>query len=410
MNASVPVPANKPLSLTSQAFADNKFEIYRHLRAHQPVHHARIMGMKLVVAARYDDCLTVLKDPRFIRNRAAATGGSRYPFPIPGNLKFLTRNMILEDDPEHRRLRALVQKAFSPKALNDLQSRVEQDAHTLLDVCLARGECDLQQDYGLPIPERVIAAMLGVDPARLPEFRQGMRVLSDGLSGFSMLRTLFWDLRKAVNLVKTLIEQKRAHPGDDILTRLIEAEEDGEQLDEDELVSMVFLLIVAGFETTVHLISNGVLALIQHPEQQALLRAEPDLVGSAVEEMLRFCGPVHGTKMNYAAEDLELRGVHIPRGMPVMPLLGSANRDEQVFDLPDEFDIRRDPNKHLAFSQGNHFCLGAFLARMEAKVAFTTLLARTESIELAVPSETLHPSRMPGWHRYPHMPAILKSA
>ena len=208
---------------------------------------------------------------------------------------------------------------------------------------------------------------------------------------------MFWDLRKSVAFVRDQVEKKRANPGEDILSALIHAEEDGDRLTEDELVSMVFLLIVAGFETTTSLISNSIITFNHHPDQLERLHNEPRLLSSAVEELLRFAGPIHGTKMNYARQDMELRGVHIPKGTAVMPLLGSANRDETVFEDPDRFDIARDPNKHLSFSQGNHFCLGAFLARMETKIALETLYQRFEKLDFVDEPEV---APMPGWYRY----------
>jgi cytochrome P450 len=213
-----------------------------------------------------------------------------------------------------------------------------------------------------------------------------------------------FDIPKAVKLVREMIAEKRANPADDILTGLIEAEEEGDRLSENELISMIFLLIIAGFETTVHLISNGVIALTQHPEQMARLRSDPELYGSAVEEILRFNGPLHGTKMTYAREDIELHGVTIPKGASVMPLLGAANHDPEVFANPEVFDIARTPNRHLGFSQGNHFCLGAFLARMETKIALKTLIERYPNLQLAVPIEELKLQKLPGWHRYQEVP------
>lgn len=408
MNA-IHIPANKPLRLNSAEFAADRFAYYAYLREHLPVHRARIMGVNLFVTSRYEDCLTVLKSDRFVRDRSTATGGSKMPFPIPvpKSLSFLANSMIVTDDPEHRRLRSLVQKAFAPKSLASMTERVEQYCHELLDTCLAAGHIDLQKDFALPLPTRVISEMVGVDAQDMSRVQNSVRVLSEGLTGWTILRTVAWDLRKTVAFFRELIERKRKDPGDDLLSQLVHAEEEGDKLSEDELVSMVFLLIVAGFETTVHLVTNGVIALLDHPQEMERLRAHPELMGSAVEEILRYAGPVHGTKMNYALEDIELRGVTIYKGWPVMPLLGAANRDPRVFEDPEVFDIARDPNKHLAFSQGAHFCLGAFLARMEAKVAFTTLLERAQEIELAVPREQLKAVAMPGWHRYQSLPVKL---
>lgn len=191
------------------------------------------------------------------------------------------------------------------------------------------------------------------------------------------------------------------------VTGLIEAEEDGDRLSEDELVAMVFLLIVAGYETTVHLITNAVQTLLTHPEQLARLRAEPELIESAVEEVLRYNGPVHGTKPEYALEDVTLHGVTIPKGAVVMPLLGAANHDPAVFENPEVFDIARTPNRHLGFGQGIHYCLGAPLARLEARIALKTLFERNPNLRLAVRPEELKLQYIPGWHRHVSLPVVL---
>ena len=404
----VHIRADKPFALNNKAFAQNRWPYYAFLREHLPVHPAKIVGMSLYVTARYEDCLTVVKDPRFVRNRSTVTGGRRFPFPLPKNLAFLAEGMITQDDPEHRRLRSLVQKAFSPKSIARLETQLEAFAHTLIDQAIEKGTFNAQQDYALPIPTRVIADMVGIDDEQMEQFRQGLRILSSGFTGLAILRTVTWDLHRLVRFVRELVAEKRSNPGDDILTELIEAEEDGERLSEDELVSMVFLLVIAGFETTVHLISNGLLALLRHGGEMQKLRERPELVGSAVEEMLRYCGPVHGTKMNFATEDIELRGVVIPKASMVMPLLGSANRDERMFPDADVFDIQRDPNRHLAFSQGNHFCLGAFLARMETRVAFKVLLERSDELTLAIPEHELEVLNVVGWYRHADYPVHIR--
>jgi cytochrome P450 len=248
---------------------------------------------------------------------------------------------------------------------------------------------------------------MGVSQADMPKFRDSLSVLTDGMSGWNLFRTLFWDLRKAVAFSRELNARKRADPQDDILTGLIQAEEAGDKLSEDELVSMLFLLVFAGFETTVHLITNSVVTLLQHPDQLARLRAEPALMESAVEEILRFNGPIQGTKPMYALEDVTLHGVTIPKKATVLPLLGAANRDPAVFENPDVFDIARSPNRHLGFGQGIHYCLGAPLARLETRIALTNLLERNPNLRLAIAPEDLRVQTVPLWHRYEKLPVIL---
>ena len=213
---------------------------------------------------------------------------------------------------------------------------------------------------------------------------------------------------KAVKFTKALIEAKRKNPKDDILTGLIQAEEDGDKLTEDELISFVFLLIVAGYETTVHLITNAVHTLLTHPEELAYLQANPDIMANAVDELTRFDGPIHGTKPGYANQDIEYGGVTIPKGKMIMPLLGAANHDPDVFENPEKLDLNRDAKRHLGFGQGIHYCLGAPLARMETKIALTNLIQQYPNMRLAVPSETLELQALPGWHRYQNMPVKLR--
>lgn len=397
----------EPLNLTSREFIANKPAYYRWLREEAPVCKGKVSLLSFYLLSRYEDCVMLLRDPRFVRNRTTATGGGRLPFPVPKWVTLLSQSMIIEDEPDHRRLRTLVHKAFTPRTLARLEGRVEALTHELLDRAEAQGKVDLIEAYALPLPVTIIAEMVGVSEGDMPRFRDSVRVLTSGYSGWSILRTLLWDMRQAVAFVRELIARKRAEPQDDILSALIQAEEEGDRLSEDELISMVFLLIVAGYETTVHLISNGLLDLLQHPEELARLRAEPELMESAVEEMLRFSGPIQGTKPCYALEEVTLHGVTIPKGATLMPVLGAANRDPAIFDDPERFDITRTPNKHLGFGHGIHYCLGAPLARMETRIALQNLLERNPTLHLAVPASELKLQPLPLWHRYERLPVVL---
>jgi cytochrome P450 len=397
----------QPINIGGKEFPANKFAYYKWLREEAPVCKAKISVLDVYLLSRYDDCVDLLRDPRFARNRTTATGGRRLPFPVPKSVALLSQSMIIEDEPAHRRLRSLVQKAFTPRALARLEPRIENLTHELLDRAEKVGSVDLMPSYSLPIPVTVISEMVGMSNADMPRFKESMRVLSDGLSGWSLLRTFLWDLRRVVKFLRELIAKKRANPEDDILTELIHAEEAGDRLSEDELIAMIFLLIIAGYETTVHLITNGVLALLLHPDQLARLRARPESMETAVEEILRYAGPIHGSKQAYALEDVTLHGVKIPKGSAVFPVFGAANRDPAVFEDPEVFDIDRTPNRHLGFGHGIHFCLGAGLARMEARIAFKNLLERNPHLRLAVAPETLRLQYIPMWHRYESLPVAL---
>lgn len=396
-----------PININSKVFGANKYAHYKWLREEAPVYKGKLSLLNAYFVSRYEDCQFVLKDPRFVRNRSTATGGRRVPIPMPKSVAPLVESMIIEDDPGHRRLRNLVHKAFTPRAIAQLGERIETLTHELLDKAEPQGQVDLQKAYSLPIPVTVISEMVGVPDHEMSKFASGMKVLSDGLSGWSFFRTMFWDLPKLGNYARELIARKRAEPQDDILSALIAAEDEGEKLTEDELVSMVFLLVIAGYETTVHLINNCVVTLLQYPQALARLRAEPALMESAIEEVLRFNGPIQGTKPHYTIEDVVLHGVTIPKGAMVMPLLGAANHDPAVFENPEQFDIGRSPNRHMGFGQGIHYCLGAPLARLETKIALTNLLERNPNLQLAIDPQELTVQQIPMWHRYEQVPVVL---
>ena len=396
---------SKPISLSSPEFIANKWAIFERLREEQPISKIKVSVLTLYGISRFDDCDMLLNDPRLVRNRTTATGGgSRLPFPIPKSVSVLMESMIQEDDPNHRRLRELVRKAFQPQAIKTLEERIEGYSDELLEGLDKNSGFELQNDYARHIPERMIADMVGIGHDQMPQFRSLMGSLSEGFSGLRILRTFILDMPKHLRFVREIVREKKTNPGEDILTHLIFAEEDGDRLSEDEVVAMVFLLVIAGFETTVHLITNGVHTLLQHPDQLEILRADPSLWASAVEEILRHRGPVQGTKPGWATEDIELHGVTIPKGKPIMPLLGAANHDPRKFDNPLNFDITRSPNHHLGFSHGIHYCLGAHLARAEARIGLRKLFERFPNLDFAVDSNELELQNLPGWHRYKQMP------
>ena len=413
MTAAVPLPdfkSAKMVDLNSQAFHDHKYLWYDWMLDEAPVCAGKISVMKVTLVSRYEDCRMVLSDPRFLRNRGKARGkgSSPFPFPLPKSISALAKSMIIEDDPAHRRLRSLVNKGFSPRAVGMLTERVAGLADETLDgLSQKKAPFDLLSDYARPIPMRVIADMVGVSGDEAREFAEVVSTITEGLSGIKMVRTLFWDLRQAQRFVRELIQRKREQPGEDILSELIQAEDEGERLTEDELVAMVFLLMTGGFETTLHLITNSVRTLLENPDQLERLRADDELWTSGLEEIVRYRGPIHGTKLQYAAEDVTLHGVKIAQGSPVMPMLGAGNHDPRAFEKPEEFDVARTPNHHLGFGYGPHFCLGRQLALMEARVALKTIFEAYPDLSLAVPVSELKIAKMPGWHRHVSLPVTL---
>jgi cytochrome P450 PksS len=380
------------VNLASPAFKANPFPYYARLRAEAPFHHTILpTGEPAWLVTRYSDAAAVLKDERFAKNTANALtpeqlANQRWFRKI---FKSLKRNMLEVDPPDHTRLRALVQNAFTPRLVEQMRERVERLTNELLDAVQARGRLDLIHDYALPLPATIIAQMLGIPVQDHRKFHRWSKALVGAAASK-------WGLFKAatggfalVRYLRRIIRQRRADPQDDLVSALIRAEEAGQTLSEDELLAMVFLLLVAGHETTVNLIGNGTLALLENPDQMEQLRADPGLLKSAVEELLRYASPVEMATERYAREDVGIGGVTIARGTIVFVVVASANRDERQFVDPDRLDIARKPNPHLSFGLGTHFCLGASLARMEGQIALATLLRRLPDVRLAVPPREL---------------------
>ena len=354
-------------------FRVDPYPLYRYLHAAAPVQWNDVLDAWTLV--RYADVVESLTDPRFTADRTAEVDEGYT----------IARSMLVSDPPDHTRLRALVQKAFTPRMVEQLRPRIGSIVRELIDRIATRGgPFDIITDLAYPLPVVVIAELLGVpaedretfrdwsadlaaslDPLVSQEVGQRATLARDGLHGY----------------LRGIIAERRRAPRSDLISALVAVEERGEILSEPELVVMCTLLLIAGHETTVNLIGNGMLALIQHPDQCAQLRESPGLIGTAVEELLRFDSPVQLTG-RIASEPLEIGGQHIEAGQWVLPLLGAANRDPQQFAEPEQLDLTRNPNPHLGFGRGIHFCLGAPLARLEGQVAIAALVQRFRHLEL----------------------------
>ena len=365
------------VDISKPQFKANPYPFYAKLRAEQPVFPVKLPdGQTAWLITRYDDALSALRDRRFSKDKLNA--GQRQPW-TPAFFKPLRRNMLDVDDPDHARLRGLVHKVFTPKMVENMRQRVESLTEELLDAVQPRGHMDLVREYALPLPTSIIAQMLGVPSGEQHNFhRWSSAIVSSQSSKWGAVRAIPPAIA-FLRYIRKLIRLRRDKPQDDLTSALVQAEEAGDKLNEDELVSMIFLLLIAGHETTVNLIANGTLALLRHPDQMEKLRRDPSLVESAVEELLRFEGPVETATERYALEDVQISGATIPRGGLVYVVLASANRDERQFDNPDTLDITRQNNRHLAFGQGIHYCLGAPLARIEAQIAINALLRRSST-------------------------------
>jgi cytochrome P450 len=380
------------LDLASPRFKANPYPFYARLRTEAPVWRTTLPDKRAAwLVTRYEDVARVLKDDTFAKDPLNAMDPeqqAKTPW-VPGFLKPLQRNMLDLDDPDHARLRALVSKAFTPRLIERLRGRIEALVEKMLDAMERKGRVELVGDFALPLPATVIAELLGVPAEDQRKFHRWSSSLVSVSSSRDMLRALPAALA-FTRYLRKLIERRRVDPRDDLLTALIEAEEAGDKLSEDELLAMAFLLLVAGHETTVNLLSSGTLALLEHPEQAEALRDDPSLAKPAVEELLRYTSPVELATERYGRQDVEIAGETIPRGELVLAVLGSANRDEQHFANPDTLDLVRDPNRHLAFGRGGvHHCLGAPLARMEGQIAIIAFLRRFPDARLTIAPETL---------------------
>ena len=364
----------------SAQMAQNPYPSYANLRARDPVHRSRLMNAW--VFTRYADVDTILRDYRHFssdpcngelsrRQRAALPAPDDYP-------------MLFLDPPDHTRLRALVNKAFTPRAINALEPHIRSLVETLLDDIDDPTGFDLMEVLAHPLPVIVIAEMLGVPPEDRAQFRvwsnRRARQLEPTIS--AQEREVAAAAAEALDAYfRPIIKQRRAAPQDDIVSALAHAEEQGDTLTEREMLTMLRLLLVAGNETTTNLIGNGLLALLQHPDQFAKLRDDPSTIPTAVEELLRFDSPVQ-TDFRYALADCEVNGFPVRPGQNIVLLLGAANRDPEVLEDPDRLEVGRREGNHLSFGRGIHHCLGAPLARLEGRIVLETLLERFSSLRL----------------------------
>jgi cytochrome P450 PksS len=379
------------VNIVSAEFKADPFPFLARLRGSEPVYRTTLPDKTVVwLLTRYDDVTALLRDERFTKNRRSAlTKDQLRKLPwTPPIFRPLERNMLDLDPPDHTRLRSLVHKAFTPSLVEQMRSRTQAIADELLSRVASLGEMDLIRDFALPLPMTIITEILGVPAKDHDKFHKWSQAVVSLSSPSPTLRVIpaVW---KFIRYLRRFFKLRRRDPQDDLVSALIKAEEVGDKLSEDELLAMVFLLLIAGHETTVNLIGNGTLALIENPNEMRKLRSEPSLIKPAIEEFLRYTSPVFTTTERYARENAMVHGVTIPRGEMILGVIGSANRDETVFDNPAELQITREPNRHLSFGQGIHFCLGAPLARMEAQIAFTTLLRRLPELRLNNPAHSL---------------------
>ena len=385
--------------MLNEEYLSNPYPLYDQLRAVGPVFLDEEFGGRWIVTG-HAQVQSGLRDPRFLARMEIELGE------MPEELKSilgspvsaLTRQILFLDPPDHTRLRGLVSKAFTPRMIEKLRPRIQQIVDALLDTAQEKGHMEAIADFTYPLPAIVIAEMLGVpteDRGRFTLWSNNFARLLDG-SGDRTPESLAENLlgvNEFMEYFHNIIQQQRQEPQDNLLQAMIDAEEHGDVLSEHEVLGNCILLLAAGHGTTTHLIGNGLLALLRHPEQIELLRADSAYLPGAVAELLRFDSPVQRT-LRTAKEDLSLGGQSIKAGQVVIFCLGAANHDPAQFEQPDILDLRRPENRHLAFGQGIHFCLGASLARVEAEIAFASFFKRFSNPSLATSHVEWLPSQV----------------
>ncbi|UOQ84446.1 cytochrome P450 family protein [Gracilibacillus salinarum] len=365
------------IKLFSKEFHQNPYDHYKNIRPHHPFAKVNLVNENFHswMAFSYEAATAVLKDERFIKD-------IRNVFPdaySDDTMPPIAQSMLFVDPPDHRRLRQLVQRGFTPKHIARLRGRVEEIAREESSKMRSKKQVDFIQSYAFPIPIRVICELLGVPAEDQRDFQRWSNVMVDvnEHDKYEQSTAEFMDY------LARLFELKRQSPQEDLLSELIHVEEEEGKLTTNELFGVVMLLIVAGHETTVNLISNGLLALLTHPEQFTLLKEDYSLIPQAIEELLRYNGPVEFSTDRWARESFQFMGQQVNKGDHVIVSLASADHDQHMVDAPDTLDITREKSSHLAFGKGIHYCLGAPLARLEADIAFRVLLEDYPNISLA---------------------------
>ncbi|MFE5690226.1 cytochrome P450 [Streptomyces sp. NPDC056512] len=370
-------------------FTADPYPVYEELRARGPVHRVLLPkpaddGEAWLIVG-HEEARAALTDPRLVKS-PAKLGFSGLDEELIGT------HLLITDPPHHTRLRSLVTRAFTARRVESLRPRIQRITDDLLDAMLPHGRADLVESFAFPLPLTVICELLGVPDIDRADFRR----MSNEVVAPSDRDGEYATFVELAAYLRDLIEDKRASaPADDLLSALIRTTaEDGDRLSPDELCAMAFILLIAGHETTVNLIAGGVRALLLHPDQLAALRADMTLLGGAVEEMLRYEGPVENATYRFTVEDTEVGGTVIPGGSAVLVGLAAADHDPERFPEPDRFDIRRDARGHIAFGHGLHHCLGAPLARLEGQVALRALLDRAPALALDGPADDWLPGML----------------
>jgi cytochrome P450 len=382
------VPASE---LYTDEFAADPYPAFARLREDRPVCPVSSPRFDSYLITRFDDAKAALTDPRLSKDLYGP--GQHYLRLFGPNSEALNRNMLNSDPPEHTRLRRIVSQAFAPRRIEALRPRVAETVDNLLDKIIPQGESELMHDFAIPLPMTVISELLGIpetDHERVLDWTQVIRTSGSSGRPPEEDRAAVQEAQLRLGHYLTdLVQTKRAKPADDMISALIEACDQDGTLFERELVTTTFLLLFAGHQTTADFIGNATVALLTNPDQLELLRDQPELLPAAIEELLRFDGPLPVASPRIAAEDVEYQGVRIPQGSIVGVVINAANHDPAQFDDPDRLDLCRERGPHIGFGHGVHYCLGVSLARMEAQIGIGALLRRLPELRLGVPVDEL---------------------
>ncbi|WP_054815014.1 cytochrome P450 family protein [Nocardia arizonensis] len=409
---STAVAAMEFTDLSEAVMYDNPYPRYAYLRRNAPLSKVKAPLMTRGAAymlTRYEDVKTMHSDPRFSSDSNANSGLAKFSWMLPATLRLLGETMPFKDDPDHKRLRNLVHKAFTPKLVAGMADDITRITDDLIERAAAKGEIDFIDDFAMRLPLAVIASMLGVSDADRDRFHEWSHKLSAAGGGglLGMIRSMGTG-RKLLAFFDHLVDQRRLDPDSGLISSLIAAREEGDKLSDREVLGMVFLLLLAGHDTTSNLVGSSVLALLENPDQLAVLREDPERIDNGIEELLRFTSPVACGTTRYATEDVEIAGSVIPKGGQVLGMIISANRDETVFHDPDTLDLSRAAGKHLAFAYGTHYCMGHPLARLEGRIALRSFVERFSTIELAVPRSSLRYKQTPSLRGLSSLPLRVR--
>jgi cytochrome P450 len=409
-----PAGLEETTDLADEVMFDDPYPRYAELRRSAPV--SRVHSKQMVAGlgymlTRHEDVLFLHNDVRFSSD-PTPQGRSLLMKVLPRMFRLLTQSMVYKDDPDHARLRRLVNKAFTPRTVQQMTGDIERIVHQLLEKLENRAHetVDLVAEYALPLPLSVISTMLGVGESDREQFHHLMERWANRLGSGSAAEAIraIPTANRLYRVLERTAEQRRANPDDRMISALLAASEDGDSLSPDEVMGMIFLLMLAGHDTTANLIGSSTVALMEHPEQAERLRTEPDITSSAVEELLRFTTPVPCGAARTVLEEVEMAGTTIPQGSKVLGMIISANRDESVFERADDLDLGRDPNRHLTFAFGKHFCLGNQLARLEGQIAIGELVRRFPDMRLAVPRDQLRYKPVQALRGFRTLPVTLR--